>query len=82
MHAADKAELKKRGDRVRERIYLKILLVCMLDFTAESKVNTNAKFTPNCQLREREREQNWYSELPPNLCKFPEVYSLIYNFSV
>ena len=63
-------------------------LICLLDFTADFGDKTNAKLTPDCQLREKSKTV--YSELsvylsvnltPIFFCKFPDVYSLIYNFS-
>ena len=55
----------------------------MLHLTADFGVKTNAKLTPDWQLREK--EQKWYLELSVHsnsFCvEFPDDYSLIYNFS-
>ena len=57
-------------------------LVCLLDLTADFGVKTNTKLTPKCQLRERERAKLVFRAVcTAFLRKFPDVYSLICNFS-
>ena len=59
-----------------------ICLVCLLDLTADFEVKTNARLTPIFKLREKTETGIQTATLTPIfLRKFPDVYSLIYNFS-
>ena len=73
-------------DIIREFLIVEnIHLVCLLDITADFGVKTNAKLTPNCQLHNQSKTgiQSCLYKVTLTLIflKFPDFYSLIYNFS-